>query len=116
MAELAAILILALAAWRLAVMLVEEAGPWAVFARLRRRVGLLPLPVNHHGVAIGRVATTPLAELFACVWCMSLWTAAGLAVLLWLAPALRPVAVVLALSALAILMQEVVQWLRSHNG
>jgi hypothetical protein len=100
---------LGLAAWRLASMLVDEAGPWAVFSRLRYRVGLQQIPIKAGGVVtVSRVATTPVAELFSCVWCMSVWTALVLA----FSP-FRFLRLVLAASGLAILVQEV---LRAHTG
>lgn len=108
---MADLVVLGLAAWRLASMLVDEAGPFAVFARLRRRVGLLPIPIKQGSVRVGRVATTPLAELFACVWCMSVWTACILAF-----PPLRLLRLALAGSGIAVLSHEVVQWLRSQHG
>lgn len=110
MAELAA---LALAAWRLANMLANESGPAAVFVRLRRAVGLGSVPVQREdgGWEAVQTAGNPVAELFLCVWCLSVWTA-GL--LMW--RPLRPLRTVLAASSLAILLHEVLQWLRSHNG
>lgn len=48
--------IYALATWRLAVMLVDEDGPFDVFDHVRRianRIGL--------------------GQLFSCIWCMSVW-------------------------------------------
>lgn len=109
MAELIA---LALAAWRLASMLVDEDGPGGVFARLRHRAGLQSVPVRAgDGWQTVTTAANPLAELFACVWCMSVWAAALLA----LRP-LRPLRFPLAASALAILLHEAIQWLRSRNG
>lgn len=56
------LLVLALAAWRLAYLLVREDAPWRVFARLRTRF--------------------PLGGLLDCVYCASIWTAAGM-MLLW---------------------------------
>lgn len=103
------LVVLGLAAWRLASMLVDEAGPGAVFARLRHRVGLRQIPIKADGVVtVSRVATTPVAELFSCVWCMSVWTAALMS---W--RPLRGARTILAASGLAILIQEV---LRAHAG
>jgi hypothetical protein len=101
------LIITALAAWRLARMLVDEDGPAAVFARLRYRVGMRQTVVtNGENAEVTMIAQTPIAELFACVWCMSVWTAALLA----LAP-LRPLRAVMAASGGAIIVQEVVNWL-----
>lgn len=116
MVEPFAFLILALAAWRLACMLVSEAGPFSVFARLRYRIGVRSVLVTPSvgRIDVGKVASNTVAELFMCIWCMSVWTAALLLALVLLAPALWFVPVVLALSAGAILVQEVGQWLRSR--
>lgn len=58
-------LILAVAAWRLSALLVEETGPWALLARLRTVPGL--------------------RGLLACIKCTSVWVAAILlaGVTLW---------------------------------
>lgn len=116
MVEPFAFLILALAAWRLAYMLVSEVGPFSVFARLRYRIGVRSVPVTQPDgrMAVGKVASNTAAELFLCIWCMSVWTALLLLALVLLSPALWFIPVVLALSAGAILVQEVGQWLRSR--
>lgn len=75
------LLILALACWRLAYMLVREDGPAHIFARLRAR--------------------TTFGGLLECVFCTSIWTAV-LVFAVWLTPA-RPVVEVLAISALALM-------------
>lgn len=49
------LLILALFAWRLAYMLVKEAGPFEIFTRLR--------------------AVTTAGGLLTCIYCCSVWTA-----------------------------------------
>lgn len=99
--------ITALAAWRLAFMLAEEDGPLAVFARLRYAIGLRQAVVRRDGAPeVAMTAQSPLAELFACVWCMSIWTAALLA---W--RPLRSLRSILAISGGAIIIQEAIQWL-----
>lgn len=96
-----------LAAWRLASLLVSEDGPGAVFARLRRAAGLRSIPVS---TATGwkemQVSDNALAEALTCVWCISVWTAALLA---W--RPLRPLRRILAVSALAVALQEALKWL-----
>lgn len=57
--------ILALATWRLSSLLVNEDGPFKVFYRLRTRAG-----VYKQG------ELSQVAELFTCIWCMSIWVAA----------------------------------------
>ena len=63
-------LILSLATWRISSLLVNEAGPWDIFERLRSLVG-----VRYDDYSI-KYAKNNLAELFMCVWCMSLWVGA----------------------------------------
>lgn len=58
------IIILAFASWRLASLLVDEDGPFGVFDRLRRRVGVY---------RTGEMSQVALA--FTCIWCMSVWAA-----------------------------------------
>ncbi len=64
----------ALAAWRLAVLLVVERGPWKLVTRLRSLAG-----VDHDedGDATSLPDSMP-GSLFGCVWCMSLWTAGAM--------------------------------------
>ena len=59
------LLILSLATWRAARLLTQEAGPFALIARLR-----------------ARVAGDSDEALMTCIYCMSVWAAAG-AYLLW---------------------------------
>lgn len=51
-----------LAVWRVTHLLHAEAGPWDIFARLRRRLG-----------------TGFMGALFGCFYCLSVWIAAPLA-------------------------------------
>jgi hypothetical protein len=94
-------------------MLANESGPAAVFVRLRRAVGLASVAVQgpDGGWEQMQTASNPVAELFLCVWCLSVWTAG----LLMLRP-LKPLRTLLAASSLAILFHEALQWLRSHNA
>lgn len=108
----------ALAAWRLASLLVNEDGPGAVFARLRLRAGISYV-VRQNGDGqpeAMRVAKGWLAEGLTCVWCVSVWAAAGF-VLLGLIPYANAVVNVLrdvlAVSALAILLHESLERLRA---
>lgn len=104
-------LIHALAAWRLASLLVNEDGPGAVFARLRHKAGVRSV-VTRDGQGnptASRAALTPVAEGLTCVWCVSVWTAALLA--LPLAP-VRTMRLVLAASAGAIVAHEALERMR----
>jgi hypothetical protein len=85
------IALLALAAWRLAHLLVHELGPFDIFDHLRRLANVWD----------------ETGKLFACVWCMSLWTSA-LMLLAWQFQAGRVIVTVLALSALAIAIQTLI--------
>lgn len=71
-----------LAGWRIASLLVQEAGPWHVFEWLRHRVG-----IREVGEPEGF-----FPELLSCVWCMSIWTCLGA----WGAWQFAPQAVILA--------------------
>lgn len=59
-------LVLSLASWRIASLLVDEAGPFDVFERLRVFVGIKYDQKNEP------FATNEIAKQFMCIWCMSL--------------------------------------------
>ncbi|MET0341719.1 MAG: hypothetical protein ABW252_12010 [Polyangiales bacterium] len=81
-------LVAALAVWRLTHLMHAEDGPFLVFARLRQAA-----------------ASTPFSEAFDCFYCLSLWVAAPVALLLGGAP--RELLVSwLALSGGAILLER----------
>lgn len=61
------VVVASLATWRLASLVLFENGPFQMFDRLRRAVG-----VYNEGEVTG------LAELFSCIWCLSVW--AGIAI------------------------------------
>jgi fatty acid desaturase len=69
--------LLALATWRISSLLVNEDGPWHVFARLRALVGV------RHDDEFQPVASNVVAGAFTCIWCMSVWVALALSVLSW---------------------------------
>jgi len=87
------LLILGLAAWRIAYALVEEPGPWQLLARLRARFG-----VEHD--EFGYVDSAPIGSVFACVGCMSIWVAGALWFLPW------GVSMIFATAAVAKLVME----------
>ena len=110
-------LILGLAAWRLASLLVAEQGPGGLFARLRYAAGLRQTVVSAPGQEpqIATVAGNWLAEGLTCVWCVSVWTAALFVVgglVPYLSVLLYWLARLLAVSALAIVVHEVISRLR----
>jgi hypothetical protein len=84
---------LSLATWRLASLLVNEAGLFSVFARLRQAVGVRTDSTGR------KYAENELGELFTCIWCMSIWTAGIVLICERVAPRLVDV---LAISAAAI--------------
>lgn len=111
-------LILCLAAWRLAHLLVKEDGPWQMFARLRKAAGVQSVTtITTQGVQTGYLAENALAEGLLCVWCVSVWCAAFL-VLGGLLPIIGMcftwLARILAVSAGAILMHETLARLRDE--
>jgi hypothetical protein len=104
------LLVVALAAWRLASLLSREDGPAGILSTLREKAGLrrvvLPMPSGQNWATI-TVATTPWAELLDCLWCLSVWTA-GLAWLFERFSLGRWLNRLLAASALAILVEKAV--------
>lgn len=103
--------ILGLAAWRLAYMLVNEDGPGALLSRLRYRLGVRSVVTRGADgqPETSKVALNGLAELWLCVWCMSVWC--SLVLLLPWEP-IYWLRLVLAASALAVLVHEGVERLR----
>lgn len=68
----------ALAVWRVAVMVVEEDGPWEMFARLRERAGIVTFPDG----TVDRPATLA-AGVLSCVRCASVWLSVPATVATW---------------------------------
>lgn len=60
-------LILALITWRISHLLVHERAPFALLTRFRRAIGIKANGYNE------LEASNELAELFLCVWCLSIW-------------------------------------------
>lgn len=71
--------ILILATWRVTSLLSSEGGPYAIFDRLRQRVGVR---YDQDGIPYG---LNEAAKGLVCPWCLSVWIGAvfGLAWLLW---------------------------------
>jgi hypothetical protein len=91
------LIVAALATWRLSSLLVNknEAGPANLLHRIRDWAGAYELGEDDEPI-------TSLGKLFSCVWCMSVWVGAALAVI-----AITPCWALLipfALSAVAILI------------
>ena len=75
-------LIYALATWRLSHLLAAERGPYDVLGKLRQACGV---SYADNGAVI---APTEAAMLITCVWCNSVWVAAGLWLVRLIWPAL----------------------------
>lgn len=97
-------LILSLSTWRLSSLLVDESGPFDIFDHVRARAGVA-YDSNNRQLPYYQQST--LAQLFTCVWCMSVWVGLALSAAYRLAPRVtmavcRP----LALSAAAIALSR----------
>lgn len=66
---MAALLVYAMATWRIASLFVVEAGPGNVFVRLRERVGIGHDEFNHPTI----IPDGFFPSLFSCVWCFSVF-------------------------------------------
>lgn len=99
---------MALAAWRVAVFLVRESGPWRIVRRVREWSG-----IDHdiEGRPLPYLGGMP-GSLFSCVWCMSFWTAIIVYVVGIYA---EIVIVVLALWGLAALIETAVGYVAFHS-
>lgn len=69
------LLILVLACWRLTSLLVKEDGPFEMFAKFRRLIG-----IRHIEGSLTPYGTNVFAESLSCVWCCSVWVGVALAV------------------------------------
>jgi len=113
------LVVLALATWRLSSLLVEEDGPFGIFRSLRAFAGAGEF--SQHGMDATKLTAEEiekvmmragrpegfLAGLLSCVWCTSVWAGALWVIMALAAPtATFYVALVFALSAAAIFLQE----------
>lgn len=64
--DLIAVIIAGLAGWRIANLLLFEDGPWFLFERFRKFIGIKEGPVEGF-----------FPNLFTCVYCLSIWTSLG---------------------------------------
>jgi hypothetical protein len=91
--------VLGLATWRIASLLVDEPGPFRMFIRLRELVGIT------HDMD-DNVAVIPdgfLPEMLSCLWCSSIWVGVVCVTIYMLFPLVSfYLALPFALSALAI--------------
>lgn len=107
MIDISDILILGLATWRVTKFVVDEGGPWDIFAKIRHAVGVR-YPEDPREEPFG---TNVIARALICPWCTSVWV--GIA---WTVAALVNhdtaviVAVPFTLSALAIIVDIYVEF------
>jgi hypothetical protein len=100
------LLIYILATWRMSSLLARESGPWNTFERLRHLLGVRRDDMGN------TYTLNKLADGVICTWCNSVWFGALWAALAFVAPWLAFwLALPLALSAGAILVSEVLEWL-----
>jgi len=90
------------AAWRISSMLVNEEGPWNLFGKIRRLVGI---GVTENGIEYHNGGM--LASLFSCVWCFSVWASPALWIVYLFAPA---IVFVFASMTIAIMIDRFVKW------
>lgn len=113
------ILLIGLAAWRLAYMLVKEDGPFEMFSKLRKLAGIEQIIIKDGDkVDVALTAKNTLAEGLLCVWCVSVWTATFLYVGTLIQPLHAPfmwLSSILAISAVAVIMQEFIAALRGEE-
>ena len=95
------LLILGLAVWRFSSLLVQEGGPWDIFARLRHRIGVR---YDAESLPYGR---NEFAKGIVCTWCISVWLGLIATAMYLLAPRITVLlALPFALSAFAIVIDE----------
>ena len=63
------LIIMALAAWRVASVITSEDGLWDMWKRLRAIMGIK----HHDDGSISHIPEKTLAKLFGCLWCISVW-------------------------------------------
>src|SRR5690349_10483644 len=68
-------IVLALVVWRVSHLLISERAPFAMLTRFRRAIGI------RANVNSELQASNEFAELFLCVWCLSIWVGWGVAFL-----------------------------------
>lgn len=88
------VVIIGLAGWRLASLLVTEEGPGLIFMRFRMWLGVREEP--------GEQSSGFFPLVFSCMWCMSVWTTL-LAAGIWY---LEPVAVMIVAAMAVALIPE----------
>lgn len=73
-------ILMGLATWRTASLLVREAGPFHVFRKIRELAGI----THDDGGQVLSIPDGLFAGILSCIWCCSIWTAFAW-LLIWLA-------------------------------
>lgn len=106
------LVIVGLVVWRISSLLVNEDGPFNLFAKFRHKIGVY---YDEYSVAHGR---NVIAGAFTCVWCISFWVAWICAPLVFIdksANILEYILATLALNAIGIVINEVIFRLTSKT-
>lgn len=98
------ILIIGVAVWRLSYLLVEEEGPLGILSKFRTLIGVRYTTNLIHSEPYG---TNVIAELFTCVFCLSLWIGAAAASLSVYSSVFEYITNAFAISAVAIFINVV---------
>jgi len=109
---IATLAIMVLATWRLSSLLSREDGPYNMLSRLRGKLGVVQ---NVNSEPYG---TNEFARGLLCMWCNSVWVAAVMAIMacvIGLVDIRMVLYAIFALSAGAILVEEVLQWLEQAH-
>jgi|SRR3990167_224565 len=99
------LLIGALATWRIGHMLLFENGPFRVFRAGRERLGVRYNDIDDTVVWYRHEITT-------CLYCLSVWVGAAVALMLWRWPGTVWLCVPFAFSAVSIILDDVIQRVR----
>jgi len=98
-------IIFSLATWRIASLFAREDGPFFMFRKLREHIGI----THDEDGKVFEVPDTFLAGALSCVWCCSMWVAAGWTIFWFLVPILSvKCALLFALATGAVLIDKLV--------
>lgn len=96
------LVMLGLVTWRLTSLLVDESGPFDMFAKFRSFIGV------YYDDWSEKQGRNTIARAFTCFWCASVWVATAVALLAgYYSSALEFFTTVIAFSALAIIINRI---------